>query len=166
MTAKRGSSVCLTLLGGLWLLSSALAEAASATTTINVTVTVVAPACVINDGRPIEVDFGSDVMTTRIDGSNYKKTVDYTLSCESASSNAMKMQIKGGAASGGKWLSTNKSGLAIAFLNNGVSLPVNTWFTFTWPNKPSLQAVPVTTGNEAPTGGEFSAGATMMVDYL
>lgn len=167
MTAKRRSSVRHVLLGGLWLLGISLAEAAPppVSAIINVTVTVVAPACVINDGRPIEVDFGSDVITTRIDGSNYKKTVDYSLSCEGASANVMKMQIKGGAASGGKWLSTNKTGLAIAFLNQGVSLPVNTWFNFTWPDKPSLQAVPVMTGTKAPAGGDFSAGATMMVDY-
>lgn len=164
MTAKRGSSVFQVFLGGLLLLGSTLAEAA-AMTTINVTVTVAAPGCVINNGRPIEVDFGSNVMTNRVDGSNYKTAVDYTLDCESVSSNAMKMQIQGGAAAGGKWLSTSKRGLAISFLSNGTSQPVNTWFNFSWQNKPKLEAVPVKTGSEALTGGEFSAVATMMVDY-
>ncbi|CAI8791529.1 fimbrial protein [Pseudomonas serboccidentalis] len=164
MTAKRGSSVCQLLVGGLWLLGSALADAAPATTTINVTVTVTAPTCVINDGRVIEVDFGNDVMTTRVDGNNYMKTVDYTLKCDSAQSNAMKMQIQG-AGTSNNLLSTNKSGLAIAFLNNGASFPMNTWSNFTLPNKPNLQAVPVKSGSQVLTGGEFSAAATMMVDY-
>ncbi|AZC90138.1 fimbrial protein [Pseudomonas carnis] len=165
MTAKRGSSVFQVVLGGVWLLSSALAEAQTvATTTINVTVTVIGPTCVINNGRPIEVDFGNSVMTTRVDGKNYMKTVDYTLDCDSVGSNAMRMQIQG-AASSNNGLSTNKSDLAIAFLNNGVPLPMNTWINFTWPNKPNLQAVPVRSGSQMLTGGEFSAAATMMVDY-
>lgn len=164
MTAKRSTSVCQLFLGGAWLLGTALAQAAPATTTINVTVTVIAPTCVINNGRPIEVDFGNNVMTTRVDGNNYMKSVDYTLECDSGFSNAMKMQIQGTAASN-NGLSTNKSDLAIAFLNNGVALPLNTWFNFTWPNKPNLQAVPVKSGNQALTGGDFSAAATMMVDY-
>ncbi|WPN65644.1 fimbrial protein [Pseudomonas sp. P9_35] len=164
MTAKRGSSVCQLLVGGLWLLGSALADAAPATTTINVTVTVIAPTCVINDGRVIEVDFGNNVMTTRVDGSNYMKTVNYTLNCDSGQGNAMKMQIQGAAADK-NLLSTNKSGLAIAFLKNGEPVPMNTWFNFSRLNKPILQAVPVKSGSQVLTGGEFSAAATMMVDY-
>ncbi|VTR20674.1 putative minor fimbrial subunit StfE [Serratia fonticola] len=65
------------------------------TATVTVKVTVVAPLpCMINDDRPIEVEFG-DVMTTRVDGDNYKMPVNYTLSCTGPASNAMKLQVKG-----------------------------------------------------------------------
>lgn len=136
----------------------------SATVTVKVTV-VVPPPCVINDDRPIEVVFG-DVMTTRVDGDNYKMAVNYTLSCTSAPSNAMKLQVKGtGAAFDATVLQTNKAGLGIELRQGDGKLAVNDWLNFTYPNKPELWAVPVKQSGATLTGGEFSAGATMAVDY-
>ncbi|MGP3120271.1 fimbrial protein [Serratia nevei] len=136
----------------------------SATVTIKVTV-VAPPPCVINDDRPIEVEFG-DVMTTRVDGDNYKMPVNYTLSCTGGSSNAMKLQVKGnGAAFDATVLQTNKTGLGIELLQGNSKLAVNKWLSFTYPNKPALWAVPVKQAGAPLTGGEFSAGATMAVDY-
>lgn len=48
----------------------ALGQLPAQATTVNVRVTVLSPPCIINGGRPIEVDFGDEVMTTRIDGAN------------------------------------------------------------------------------------------------
>ncbi|WP_420067297.1 fimbrial protein [Serratia ureilytica] len=136
------------------------------TTTVTVKVTVVAPPpCVINDDRPVEVEFG-DVMTTRVDGDNYKMPVNYTLSCPGASSNAMKLQVKGtGAAFDATVLQTNKTGLGIELRQGDSKLAVNGWLNFTYPNKPELWAVPVKQRGATLTGGEFSAGATMEVAY-
>ncbi|HGM6401959.1 TPA: fimbrial protein [Serratia marcescens] len=135
-------------------------------TTVTVKVTVVVPPpCVINDDRPIDVEFG-DVMTTRVDGDNYKMPVNYTLSCNGDAPNAMKLQVKGnGAAFDATVLQTSKSGLGIELLQSGGKLVVNSWLNFTYPNKPELWAVPVKQAGEPLTGGEFSAGATMAVDY-
>ncbi len=80
------------LAGVLTALPMLVFAAPSATVTVKVTV-VAPPPCVINDGRPIEVEFG-DVMTTRVDGDNYKMPVNYTLSCTGDTANAMKLQIK------------------------------------------------------------------------
>lgn len=134
--------------------------------TVTVKVTVVAPPpCVINDDRPIDVAFG-DVMTTRVDGDNYKMPVNYTLSCTDAPSNAMKLQVKGtGAAFDATVLQTNKTGLGIELRQGDSKLAVNDWLNFTYPNKPELWAVPVKQTGATLTGGEFSAGATMAVDY-
>lgn len=139
---------------------------AAATATVTVKVTVVAPPpCVINDDRPIDVEFG-DVMTTRVDGSNYKMPVNYTLSCPGAPSNAMKLQVKGsGAAFDATVLQTNKTGLGIELRQGDSKLAVNDWLSFTFPNKPELWAVPVKQTGATLTGGEFSAGATMEVAY-
>ncbi|MEN4247688.1 fimbrial protein [Serratia marcescens] len=138
----------------------------AAATTVTITVTVVAPPpCVINDDRPIDVAFG-DVMTTRVDGDNYKMPVNYTLSCTDASSNAMKLQVKGtGAAFDATVLQTNKAGLGIELRQGDSKLAVNDWLNFTYPNKPELWAVPVKQSGATLTGGEFSAGATMEVAY-
>lgn len=147
-------------------LLAALPMLALAADTITVKVTVVAPPpCVINDDRPIEVEFG-DVMTTRVDGDNYKMPVNYTLSCTGGTSNAMKLQVKGtGAAFDATVLQTNKSGLGIELRQGDSKLAVNDWLNFTYPNTPELWAVPVKQSGATLTGGEFSAGATMAVDY-
>lgn len=41
------------------------------------------------------MNFGDEVMTTRIDGSNYRRPVNYTLTCNGQSSNALKLQVQG-----------------------------------------------------------------------
>ncbi|CAI2019365.1 putative minor fimbrial subunit StfE [Serratia fonticola] len=141
-------------------------SAATSTVTIKVTVSA-PPPCVINDDRPIEVEFG-EVMTTRVDGNNYRRNVNYTLKCTNASSNAMKLQVNGtGAGFDSQVLQTNKAGLGIALLQDERRLPINTgWINFTYPNQPVLVAVPVKQSNVKLDGGEFfSAGATMKVAY-
>ncbi|MGL1813972.1 UNVERIFIED_CONTAM: fimbrial protein [Serratia marcescens] len=151
---------------GLVTLLTAFPIMALAVTTVTVKVTVVAPpSCVINDDKPIEVDFG-EVMTTRVDGSNYRLPVTYTLDCKDAPSNAMKLQVQGaGADFDGTVLQTNKTGLGIELQQGDAKLPVNGWLNFTYPNKPELWAVPVKQNGATLTGGEFTAGATMKVDY-
>lgn len=136
----------------------------SATVTVKVTV-VAPPPCVINANRPIEVEFG-DVITTRVGGDNYKMPVNYTLSCTGSSYNAMKLQVKGtGAVFDASVLKTNQTGLGIELRQGGGKLAVNSWLKFNYPNAPALWAVPVKKNGAALTGGEFSAGATMAVDY-
>lgn len=153
-----------TLAGVLTALPMLACAAPSATVTVKVTV-VAPPPCVINDDRPVEVEFG-DVMTTRVDGDNYKMPVNYTLSCTGGTSNAMKLQVKGnGAAFDATVLKTNKTGLGIELRQGDGKLAVNSWLSFTYPNKPELWAVPVKQAGTTLTGGEFSAGATMAVDY-
>ena len=134
--------------------------------TITVKVTVVAPPpCIINNNQPITVEFG-DVMTTRVDGNNYRRPVNYTLSCTAGLPNAMKLQVVGvGASFNGTVLWTTNSRLGIQLLQDSTKLPINTWLNFTYPKKPVLWAVPVKQPSATLTGGEFVAGATMKVDY-
>ncbi len=140
---------------------------AQAVTTIKVTVTIVAPPpCVINDNNLIEVNFGNDVMTTLIDGSYKKQPVVYSVECKNAPNNAMKMQIQGNSAVfDGDVLQTNKDDLGVALLRNGNRQPINTWVNFTYPNLPTFEAVPVKQAGATLSGGAFSAGATMKVEY-
>jgi len=136
----------------------------SATVTVKVTV-VAPPACRVNENGPIEVEFG-DVMTTQVDGNHYKRPVIYTLSCPDASSNAIKLQVKGtGAEFDTTVLQSNKAGLGIELRQGSSKLAINDWLKFTYPNKPELWAVPVKERGATLTGGEFSAGATMEVAY-
>ncbi|ALL40505.1 exotoxin (plasmid) [Serratia marcescens] len=135
--------------------------------TVTVKVTVIAPTpCVINDNRPIEVEFG-EVMTTRVDGRDYKKMpVNYTLTCTNPPSNALKLQVRGnGAGFDSKVLRTNKPELGIQLLQGDNKLAINDWLKFSYQNKPELWAVPVKQSGANLTGGEFWAGATMAINY-
>jgi len=140
---------------------------ASANTTVTVKVTVVAPPpCIINDDQTIDVDFGNELLTTKIDGDNYIKTVDYTLECKDSTRNAMKLKIQGNATTfDASALQTNMADLGVALKANGTVLTVNDWVNFTYPDKPMLQAVPVKRAGSTLSGGDFAAAATMMVDY-
>ncbi|BEN13854.1 exotoxin [Serratia marcescens] len=147
---------------------SMLAMSAQSATTVTVSVTVLAPLpCVINGSKPIIVDFGDEVMTTRIDGARYSRQVDYGLSCSGQARNSLRLQIAGDrAAFDGQLLKTSVTGLGIA-LRRGSSerIAVNSWQNFTYPVLPELWAIPVKQpGAQLPTG-EFTASATMRVDY-
>ncbi|WP_447889709.1 fimbrial protein [Serratia fonticola] len=136
--------------------------------TITVKVTVEAPPCVINENKPITVEFG-DVMTTRVDGNNYRMPVNYTLSCPPGLPSAMKLQIWGAGASfdNSVLYVTGESDLGIQ-LQQGktkTKLPINTSLKFNYPNNPELWAVPVKRRGATLAGGKFEAGATMTVDY-
>jgi len=147
--------------------AAAFSSGSDAATTINISGTIMAPPpCVINGDKTIQVDFGQNVVISRIDGSNYLKTIDYTLECKSQSKNAMKMMIEGtGAGFDSGVLQTVKTDLGIALKQNGQPLRLNQWFNFTYPMQPVLQAVPVKkNGANLPTGN-FFAGATLKVDY-
>lgn len=139
-------------------------QAATAPIYISGTITS-KPQCVINGNQTIRVEFGNDLLTTKVDGSNYIRQVDYTLECSNNSKNAMKMKVVGTAASfNNSAIQSNRTNLAIALRANGSPLTIGSWLNFTYPNKPLLQAVPVK-GSGTLSAGAFSAAATLMVDY-
>ena len=67
----RQAAIALLLYG-----SGVMAFAQAATVKVSVTVMQPLP-CTINDGRPIEVDFGDEVMTTRINGHFYRVPIGF-----------------------------------------------------------------------------------------
>lgn len=140
---------------------------ASANLTVNITGTVlVEPSCTINNNQTIEVEF-NEVMTTRIDGVNYKQPINYVLSCDTSYSSSFKMSIQGGVAGFGTGiLATNETNdLGIELYSGTQKVNVNSWINFNYSNKPTLYAVPVKRGGATLTGGDFSAAATMLIAY-
>lgn len=136
--------------------------------TFNATV-IEGPPCIINNGQVIEVNFGDDLQTTRIDGVNYSKNIDYTLDCGNTENSGLRMQIKGAATLFDNKLLAAEGGrgsiLGIGFKANSVTLPVNTWLDLGGKSKPSLSAVPVGTPDMIQPPGDFSAAATMLFEY-
>ncbi|MGL5388526.1 MAG: fimbrial protein [Enterobacterales bacterium] len=159
----RASGCCLA--GALF--SVLLTSVPASAMPVNVRGTIILPPpCTINNNQTIRVDFGDEVMTTRIDGVNYKQTIVYSLDCDIQKSNDLKMSIQGGTAGFGTGLlSTSKSDLGIALYYGTQQLNINTWFNYSYPNKPVLYAVPVKRSGATLTGGEFTASATLLIDY-
>ncbi|MGJ3356042.1 fimbrial protein [Providencia sp. Je.9.19] len=141
---------------------------------VTVKVTIIAPPpCIINNNNPIEVDFG-DVLTTRVDGVNYRKPIEYQLVCpaDQLIKNTLKLQIEGqGINLGGTTTVLAVPGVAdfgIQLQHEMAALGVNTWLNFTYTDTnatPNLYAVPVKRAGSTLDPGEFQASSTMTVQY-
>ena len=78
------------------MLSAVSMPLAAGSKTVNMTLTIVvnaAPPCTVTGG---EVEFGN-VLTTKVDGVNYRQAVGYRLSCNGRVSDYLKLQIQGNA---------------------------------------------------------------------
>ncbi|WP_421512476.1 fimbrial protein (plasmid) [Enterobacter sp. JS8-1] len=125
-----------------------------------------APPCVVNGGEPIVVDFGNEVMTTRIDGVTYKKDINFTLDCSEAISRKQKIRISGSTATfDTKALSAGQPGFAIALYQGTERYTPGEWLLFTDPVLPDLKAVPVKQDGVTLDGGRFTVLASLVVDY-
>ena len=149
--------------GLLWVAS----QGVQAETGLTIRAVIIAPPpCVINGGSTLDVPFGNDLLTSRVDGINYRRGVPYTVTCNSPFSNALTLELKGtGAAFDHRVLMTRKTDLGVKLFVNGADWPLNTAVNFTYPNFPVVQAVPVKRAGSVLTGGAFDAAATLVVDY-
>ncbi len=125
-----------------------------------------APPCMVNNNEPIVVDFGNEVMTTRIDGANYKKPVLFTVDCSEAISIAQKVRISGTTATFDSGvLAGDQGGFGFAFYNGNSPLLVDKWVNFNAPLVPSLYVVPVKQEGVTLNGGAFRTLASLVVEY-
>lgn len=124
------------------------------------------PPCIINDGELITVDFGNEVMTSRIDGKNYTETVSFSLDCSAAVGNApLKLRVAGTKAGFAEALDGLVPGLGIALTLDGQSLKPNVWKTFSSTVKPLITAVPVKDAEVTLDGGSFRVLASLEMEY-
>lgn len=158
---KRIVGCSLTCALAILLVSGLTATVVNAVTvTLNVTVTLVQPPCVVNDNNPIVVDFEA-VDINSINGVYKRMSVPWTFSCPGGT--AIKLQIAGPAASfNTQLLATSSAGLGIKVQNqNLATIPVNTWVTA----QPTLWVVPLANGASLPQAGQFTAMASLKLDY-
>lgn len=160
------------LLLPLLLSGQAMAATEGATTTINVSGSLVdAPECTVNGNNQIRVDFGNDVVIGRIDGTSYKKTaLAYSLVCTSPLKSAMKVTINTTtpATWGTGLIQTTKTGLGLRLYNGENILPTGTAVNFTYSvggALPALYAVPIAQSGATLTQGTFVATGTMVIAY-
>jgi type 1 fimbria pilin len=146
----------------------AVSQSVQADTNLTIRAVIIAPPpCVINSGSTLNVPFGNDLLTSRIDGVNYRREVPYTVRCDPpVFNNAMTLELKGTAAAfDNNVLSTPKTDLGIKLFANGADWPLNTPLRFTHPTFPAVQAVPVKRAGSTLTGGAFATAATLVIEY-
>lgn len=124
------------------------------------------PPCVVNDGRQVVVDFGDEVMTTRVDGSRYKQRIEFTVDCGVEFSSLQKVRIEGSPADFDPTvLSGNPAGFGIALYHDDVRYTPGKWLPFDGADLPVLYAAPVKQDGVTLSGGAFSVLASLVVDY-
>uniref|UniRef100_UPI001F28353B fimbrial protein n=1 Tax=Cronobacter malonaticus TaxID=413503 RepID=UPI001F28353B len=135
---------------------------------ITVSVTINTKPCEINNNQNIDVNFGDNVITTDVMAGLVEKVINYTLDCSNAdTAKTLKMHITGnGADFNSDLLQTSIPELAVKIKADGSDFPLNSDLTLASTiEKPVLVAALVgKPGARLPTG-EFTAGATMTVDY-
>ncbi|CAI0732302.1 fimbrial protein [Serratia fonticola] len=123
--------------------------------------------CTINNGDPIEVDFGDNLVIRNLDGVRYSKPIPYQIDCSAAG--VVRLSFKGAPSSFDyAAIQTNLTGLGIRILLEG-SVPFP-WQNSTFANvnvqsPPVLTAVPVADPAQPPSPGAFTARATLLAEY-
>ena len=163
MTKAVGPRAILIGAGLLWVAS----QGVQADTNLIIRAVIIAPPpCIINGASTLNVPFGNDLLTSRVDGVNYRRNVPYTGTCDAPFSNAMRLELRGtGASFDARVLSTRNPNLGVKLFINGADWPLNAAVNFTYPNFPVVQAVPVKRAGSVLLGGAFDAAATLVVDY-
>lgn len=125
------------------------------------------PACTINNGAVVEVDFGSRVGVKKVDGVNYLQPMNYQITCDpNANTWAMTLEIVGTPADYDRAaVVTGVTDLAIQIKQNGVPFALNQPIAISLTNPPQLEAVPVKRPGATLKEGPFEATATLKAVY-
>lgn len=143
--------------------------AAPLTSRLMGTLVVTPPECLLNNNNQESVHFG-DILLTRIDGTNYTRSVPLALNCTALAKDGLRLTLQGDITtfnSSGA-LKTDNPKLGIAFYVNGTRQAMNQPFNVNYATLPTLDMAPVkssTASYNDTDGGYFTALATLKVDY-
>lgn len=134
---------------------------------INISGTLIdMPDCRVESGNDIEVNFGDEIITTRIDGENYKANIHWPLVCSNMLSTKLTLKIEGERAEfDTSLLKTSTDNLAIILYVNDTKLMLGGNIPFDYENPPVLWAAPVSNNNSDLKHGPFTGFATMIIGY-
>ncbi|HGE8278993.1 pilus assembly protein [Serratia marcescens] len=125
------------------------------------------PACTINNGGLVDVDFGNRVGIKKVDGVNYLQPMNYQVNCDpNAQAWAITLEIVGVSADYDRAaVVTGVKDLAIQIKQNGVPFELNKPIPIQLTNLPHLEAVPVKRQGATLKEGPFEATATLKAVY-
>lgn len=127
---------------------------------------VAPPACTINSGANIAVDFG-DISVNKVDGVNHRKPLSYTITCGSSTlSWSMYLTVVGTATTfDAAAVQSSVPDLGIKILQNNVAFTLNTRLSITAASPPTLEVVPVKRSGSTLAEGNFTAAAVLLAHY-
>lgn len=131
---------------------------------------LIAPPCKISNEQVIEVVFGNDLGVDKINGSNYKQPVKYTVDCAPGyeeNNLAIVVDTTSPASFDSSAVQTNRTGLGIHILIDGVAATFAKRVVVSDPSvPPQIEAVPVQDAGIMLTEGAFEATMTLRIDYI
>ncbi len=163
----RVNITAIMLLGASAVCSSAVSAKESSIAVSFSGMLVDAAACSIEANQPIQVSFGNQVVVEKIDGLEYQQAIAFRLNCSQLNSTAMRLRIQGSATqiAGRTVLDAGKNGLGIALYRNRSNMSPNVWYSFTYPNPPTLTAAPIKNSTANLELGSFAMTATLTIEY-
>lgn len=123
--------------------------------------------CKIGDEKPIDIDFGEEVVTDLIDGEHYLHAVPLQVTCSQDYSGDLNFSVVGTVSSfEPSALVTNVAGLGIQFLDASSNTPIELNKAYSHKNNDSLDinVVPVKEASTSLPGGAFTASAQLLVE--
>jgi len=127
------------------------------------------PPCTINDDNQIDVNFGERLGINKVDGVNYRQSINYQITCEGTGSGnwMLTLSLSGGVSSFDREaLATDKPNLGIRIYQNNKLFTPNSTLSIDQANPPRLEAVPVKSLGATLTEGAFESWVTLRADYL
>lgn len=125
------------------------------------------PSCKINDDQPIDISFGEDLGVSKINGDNYRQTIDYVIKCATNDSTyKLTLTVSGNAMSKDNTaIQSSKSGLGIRILQNNQRVTIGSTWVIDMASPPVLEAVPVADPAIKLSEGSFLATASLVAEY-
>jgi type 1 fimbria pilin len=129
---------------------------------------VISSPCVINNDEVMDISFGN-VGVKRVDGTNYKQIIPYSVDCHGAPDDSpLDLTVTGNATNYDQAaLATSAEGLGIQIQANGQPMQLNKALSMTLGELSSLEltAVPVKGPEKELTARSFTATATLTAAY-
>ncbi|MHC8339464.1 fimbrial protein [Pseudomonas sp. HLT2-19-2] len=125
------------------------------------------PSCTINEGQVIDVAFGQNIAIRKLDGVNYRQTINYKIHCDVSQLEwSLSLKISGDATTfNPAALQTSVAGLGIEMLQDGKPLALNKALAIDPNHPPALQAVPVKDPAVELAATAFEVTATLTAEY-
>jgi type 1 fimbria pilin len=156
------------VMSGLMLLPALLMPThANAAADVNFHGTLIIVACQVNADKPVNVEFGDEVITDLIDGDHYEQDVPAAITCSDDYDGSLDFQIKGTAIDfDSATLVTSVTDLGVKLMMNDAPMEINKSYTVTAQTPIAIKAVPVKAVGATLPGGEFTATATLLITPL
>ncbi|WP_244370721.1 fimbrial protein [Rahnella sp. ChDrAdgB13] len=126
------------------------------------------PPCTINNDQAVLVPFGNNVGINKIDGVNYRQTVDYHLTCDSTSPRdglTLVLSTTAAASYDTAAVNTDITGLGVRLLVDSAPAVFDTPIPVVEMAQPVIEAVPVKAPDASLAEGPFNATVTLKVVY-